>query len=473
MVIFVKGYTEVCHLCCKNRYVEMEGVSCRIEKKDWIEAPGGNWNSDCYFVFGKSGMEYGFAIDVRGMIWYNADMIKREIEAKFNKYIKERKVVLVTGARQVGKSTFVKSMADSEREYVTLDDLALRALAQDDPKLFLMNYPGEVIFDEIQYAPDLFSYIKIEADNSRKKGRFWLTGSQRFELMQNVSESLAGRVGILEMSSLSLAEKEGFSSRLFLPEKPKFTRTFSTKEIFHHIFIGGMPEYVVDKLDRKMFFDDYIRTYLERDVRRLLNVGDLKSFRKFLISVAARNGEVVNYHSIAEDADINEKTAKKWLSVLEASDLIYLLQPYSNNLLTRTTEAPKIIFLDSGLCAYLCGWNSEEALENSSVSGHYLEAFVISELIKNQRNNAGEDKCEIYFYRDKDQREIDLIIKKDGVIHPFEIKKTAKPDKLMIDNFRLIEGKNFEVGNGGLLCFYPEVLPLTEKYKAYPISVVF
>lgn len=400
-------------------------------------------------------------------------MIKREIEAKFKKYTEERKVVLVTGARQVGKSTFVKSLSSDDRTYVTLDDLALRALAENDPKLFLMNYPGDVIFDEIQYAPDLFPYIKMEVDNYSKKGRFWLTGSQRFELMKNVSESLAGRVGILEMSSLSLPEKEGFRSRPFSPRKLVPERSFSAREIFHHIFIGGMPEYVSEKLDRKMFFDDYIKTYLERDVRRLLNVGDLNSFRRFLVSVAARNGEVVNYHSIAEDADIDEKTAKKWLSVLEASDLVYLLQPYSNNLLTRTTEAPKIVFLDTGLCAYLCGWNSEESLESSVVSGHYLETFVISELIKNQRNNINSENYEIYFYRDKDQKEIDLIIKQEDTLYPFEIKKTAKPDASMIVNFQLLENKKLKVGPGGLLCFYPEVIPLSDAHKSYPLSVIF
>lgn len=291
--------------------------------------------------------------------------------------------------------------------------------------------------------------------------------------MKNVSESLAGRVGILEMSSLSFAEKEGFHSRPFDPKKLTPLKPYSSHDIFRHIFLGGMPEYVADKLDRKMFFDDYVSTYLDRDVRQLANVGDLNSFRRFLISVAARNGEVVNYHSIAEDADIDEKTAKRWLSVLEASDLIYLLRPYSNNLLTRTTEAPKIVFLDTGLCSYLCGWNSAESLENSPVSGHYLETFVISELIKNKRNNLIGDDYDIFFYRDKDQNEIDLIIKVEDMLYPFEIKKTAKPTSSMIDNFRLLEGKNIKVGAGGLICFYPEVLMLNEKYKSYPISVIF
>lgn len=401
-------------------------------------------------------------------------MIKREIENKFRKYIKEKRIVLITGARQVGKSTFVKNIKETNRSYITLDDLAIRELAQTDPKLFLMNNPGNIIIDEVQYAPNLFSYIKMEADNSPAvKGRFWLTGSQRFELMKNVSESLAGRIGILEMSPLSFAEKEGFQSRPFDPKNLSPLKAYSSHDIFRHIFLGGMPEYVADNLDRKMFFDDYISTYLERDVRQIANVGSLDSFRRFLISIAARNGEIVNYHSIAEDADIDEKTAKRWLSILETSDIIYLLKPYSNNLLTRTTESPKIIFLDTGLCSYLCGWNSVESLENSPVSGHYLETFVIGELIKNKRNSLIKDDYDIFFYRDKDQKEIDLIIKVENTLYPFEIKKTAKPNLSMIDNFRLLEGKNIKVASGGLLCFYPEILPLNEKHKAYPISVIF
>ena len=399
-------------------------------------------------------------------------MIHRSIEKKFIRYTQERKIILITGARQVGKSTFVKQLLENNRKYVTLDDLALRSLAQSDPKLFLMDYSGRLAVDEAQYAPNLFPYLKIAVDDSPEKNQFWLTGSQRFELMGQVTESLAGRIGILEMSSLSVAEKEGYEAKALDPEELSADRVFTPKKIFSHIIAGGMPEYVIDGLNREMFFDDYIKTYLERDVRRILDVGDLESFRRFLISVAARNGEVVNYHSLAEDAGIDEKTAKKWLSVLEASDLIYLLRPYSNNLLTRTTESPKIIFLDTGLCAYLCGWNSQESLENSAVAGHYLETFVISEIIKNKRNCLPAKNFEIYFYRDKDQKEIDLLLKCEDALYPFEIKKTASPDKAMLKNFQILENKNLKVGGGGLLCFYPEILSLSEKYKAYPISVM-
>ena len=234
-----------------------------------------------------------------------------------------------------------------------------------------------------------------------------------------------------------------------------------------------MPEYISDNLDRNSFFNDYVRTYLERNVRQLTQVGDLTRFRRFLVAVAARNGEILNYNSLSEDADIDTTTAKRWISVLEASDIIYLLRPYSSNKLTRAIKSPKIVFLDTGLCAYLCGWNTMEALENSSTAGHYLETFIISELIKNKRNNKDTLNYDIYFYRDRDKKEIDLIIELDNIIYPFEIKKTAKPTVSMISNFKILNNKNLNVGNGGLLCFYPSELPLDEKNKAYPISVIF
>ena len=400
-------------------------------------------------------------------------MIKREIEKKFKKLSKQRKVILLTGARQVGKSTLVKEIKEKERTYVTLDDLNLRELAQNDPQLFLLNYKRPLIIDEVQYAPNLFSYIKMEVDNNNEKGSIWLTGSQRFELMKNVSESLAGRVSILELSTLSYAEKKGFSSKLFLPTKINYKFNITPNEIYDEIFQGGMPEYVTNTLDRNAFFNDYITTYLERDVRNLTQVGNLTTFKKFLVAVASRNGEVLNYNSLCEDASIDASTAKRWLSILEASDIIYLLQPYFNSKLKRATKSPKIIFLDSGLCSYLCGWNSGENIMNSTVSGHYLEAYIISELIKNKRNNPDDINYDIYYYRDRDKKEIDLIIALDNIIYPFEIKKTANPQKSMIGNFKVLENKNLNVGDGGLLCFYPNIIPLDEHNKAYPISVIF
>ena len=400
-------------------------------------------------------------------------MIKREVENKFKALSESRKVVLITGARQVGKSTFVKMIKEEDRTYITLDDLSLRELAQNDPKLFLMNYKGKLIIDEIQYAPNLFSYIKMDVDESNEYGKYWLTGSQRFEFMKNVNETLAGRISIIEMSTLSFAEKENFKSKIFNPTNINTNINVTPNEIFEHIFKGGMPEYINNEIDRNQFFNDYIKTYIERDVRQLTQVGDLLSFRKFMIAVASRNGEILNYNSLSEDADIDVNTVKRWISILEASDIIYLLKPYSNNKLKRAIKSPKIIFLDTGLCAYLCGWNTKETLENSATSGHFLEAFVISELVKNKRNNEDTLNYDIYFYRDRDKKEIDLIIELDNVIYPFEIKKTAKPELSMLKNFNILDNKNLNVGNGGLLCFYPSILALDENNKSYPISVIF
>lgn len=400
-------------------------------------------------------------------------MIKRSITEKFLDLSNSRKIVLITGARQVGKSTFVKGLKEKDREYITLDDMVIRNLAKTDPKLFLMNHPGKVIIDEVQYAPELFPYIKMEVDDTNEKGRFWLTGSQKFSLMNNVSESLAGRVSILEMSSLCYNEKNNIKNKEFDPRNIKISNNINPDVIFDNIFNGGMPEYNVEKIDRNQFFEDYIQTYLERDVRQLTQVGDLNRFRKFMVSIAARTGEVLNYNSIAEDSDIDATTAKRWLSILEASDIIYLLQPYSNNMLSRTIKNPKIIFMDTGLCAYLCGWSSKETLENASTSGHFLETYVISEIIKNMRNNKRTLNYNIFYYRDRDQKEVDLIFELDNIIYPFEIKKTGSPNKSMISSFHTLENRNVIVGSGGLLCFYPNIVPLDEKHKSYPISVIF
>ena len=357
---------------------------------------------------------------------------------------------------------------------ISLDDLNLRELANNDPKLFLMNYKGNVIIDEVQYAPNLFPYIKMDVDNTNLKGKYWLTGSQKFELMKNVSESLAGRIAILEISTLSYAEKKGFSSHIFNPEKIEKRFDITPNEVYEEIFLGGMPEYIYDKnINREEFFNDYIKTYIERDVRDIIQISDLLSFRKFLVSVAARNGEVLNYNSICEDAGIDAKTAKKWISVLEASDIIYLLQPFSSSELKRVISNPKIIFMDTGLCAYLCHWTSSENLMNSSTSGHFLETFVISELIKNKRNNILDFNYDIYYYRDRDKKEIDLIIAFNDTIYPFEIKKTANPNKDMIKNFSILKNTKKKIGKGGLLCFYPNIIPLDENNKSYPISVIF
>lgn len=223
-------------------------------------------------------------------------------------------------------------------------------------------------------------------------------------------------------------------------------------EVFDEIYKGGMPDYYLNEFDRDAFFNTYIRTYLERDVRDLTQVGDLNAFHKFLISVASRTGEILNYSSIADDVGCSVNTVKNWISILQATNLIYLLEPYNNAELKRTVKNPKIYFLDTGLCSYLCKWNSSVNLMDSSMSGHYLETFVISEFIKNYKNN-GENVC-IYYYRDKDGKEIDLVLYKDDTLYPFEIKKTASPNKEMIRSFAILQKTKKKIGKGGVICFY-------------------
>lgn len=384
-----------------------------------------------------------------------------------------RKIVLVTGPRQVGKTTMLKMIAEKERKYVSLDDLNIRKLAQDDPKLFMMNYKAPIIIDEIQYAPELLSYIKSEVDNYSEKGSYWLTGSQKFHLMKGVSESLAGRVGILEMTSLSYSEKKDLKPKIFDPRNLEKKFDVDPNELFEEIFKGGMPEYYLNDIDRKEFFDAYIKTYIERDVRDLTQVGNIVSFEKFLVSMASRNGELLNYSAISQDAGIDEKTAQLWTSILVNNDIIYLLQPYLSSELKRVTKTPKIVFMDTGLCAYLCKWDSYMSLMNSSTSGHYLETFIISELIKNKRNSTESFDYDLYFYRDRDGKEIDLLISFNNTLYPFEIKKSANPGKEMLKNFDILDKTKKEIGNGGVICLYPEIIPLDEKNKSIPISCLF
>ncbi len=400
-------------------------------------------------------------------------MLNREAALKVKKLSQAKKIVLVTGPRQVGKTTMLKMIKEEKRNYISLDDLNIRRLAQDDPKLFVMTYTPPIIVDEIQYAPDLLSFIKLEVDSSEKKGDYWLTGSQKFQLMKGVSESLAGRVGILEMNSLSYAEKKGFKSNIFDPRFLRKKTNISPTALFEEIFKGGMPDYYLNNLDRNSFFADYVRTYIERDVRDLTQVGNIVAFEKFLVSVAARNGELLNYKSISEDAGIDEKTAALWMSILVTSDIVYLLEPYLSSELKRVTKTPKIIFMDTGLCAYLCKWDSAESLMNSSVAGHYLESFIISELIKNKRNSLDNLNYDIYFYRDRDGKEIDLLISFNNTLFPFEIKKTATPHKEMIKNFEILKKTKKEIGNGGIICLYPDIYPLDENNKVIPISCIF
>ena len=344
-------------------------------------------------------------------------------------------VLLITGPRQVGKTTILKELSDNNRRYVTLDDPLLRELAVTDPALFLQRFEPPVIIDEIQYAPQLLPHIKIIADRNRKNGDFWLTGSQMFHLMKNASESLAGRVGIVNLLGMANSELAGQTSAPFktkpddIMKKVIDAKPQKLGEVFERIFKGSMPALFVDRtISTDIFFSSYVQTYLQRDVRDLTQVGDELAFFRFLSCVAARTSQMVNYADMAKDTGISPPTAKQWLSILVSSGIVALVEPYFNNALKRIIKSPKMYFLDTGLCAYLTKWTTPEALEAGAMSGAFFETWIVSEIIKSYYN-AGK-RPPLYYYRDKDQREIDLIIHENNTLYPIEIKKAAAPARL-------------------------------------------
>ena len=350
-------------------------------------------------------------------------------------------VLLVTGPRQVGKTTLLEMCAEDNRTYVTLDDLDIRNLAQKDPGLFIQTYPPPVIIDEIQYAPLLFSYIKIQVDRTKQKpGLYWLTGSQKFSLMKGISESLAGRVGIIDLLGLSQAEIEDQAdlSTPFVPTsewlssaRGKHKKVVGVNQVYQRIWQGAFPKVVgVSPIQRDLYYRSYVQTYIQRDVRDLLRITDNTVFYNFLISVAARTGQLLNYTDLARDLSIDNKTAKSWLSVLATSGLVYLLYPYFRNITKRLIKTPKLYFLDTGLACYLTKWTDPGSLEAGAMSGAMLETYLFAEILKSYWHNGKE--AHFYYYRDLDQREIDLVIEGDESFFPVEFKKTGTPSMLSL-----------------------------------------
>lgn len=399
-------------------------------------------------------------------------MYNREATEVIKKISDTFRVLLVTGPRQTGKTTLLKSLKPENMGYVTLDDKILRKQAQDDPKLFLEEHPAPLFIDEAQYAPDLFSYIKINVDNSKAKGQYWITGSQQFNLMKNASESLAGRVGIVNLNSFTYSEiVKNENKDLFNPDKLKKAAKIEVNDLFEIIFKGGMPEFYDNpKIDRNLYFQNYINTYIEKDVRELIEIGKLEEFKKFMVSIASRIGEQLNYSDISKDCGVSVPTIISWMSVLVSSGLVYLLEPYMSSQLKRMTHIPKIYFMDTGLAAYLAGWESARDLQLSSTSVHYLENFVICEIIKSY--NARGIKPNLSYYRDKEKHEIDLVFYKNNKLYPFEIKKTASPNSSMISSFKYLENSKKEIATGGIICLYDNLMKMDEKNYIIPISSV-
>lgn len=393
-------------------------------------------------------------------------------------------VLMVTGPRQVGKTTLLEICAKvgtpaQQRAYVTLDDMDARALARSDPALFLQTWQPPLIIDEIQYAPQLFSAIKIMVDRDKRNGLFWLTGSQKFQLMRGITESLAGRVAIIDLLGLSQAELDGRAalSQPFVPTAQWITAARAASAntpkplmaVFQQIWLGSFPRLVAQGVKtRDLFYRSYVQTYIQRDVQDVLKVSDQLAFNRFLAAVAARTGQLLNYANLARDVDIDNKTAKSWLSVLETSGLVFLLQPYHTNLTKRMVKTPKLYFLDTGLAAYLTKWPDAASLEVGSMSGAMLETWVVSEIVKSYWHNGLE--ANLYFYRDTDQQEVDLLIESGDTLYPVEIKKTASPSQNARRQFGVLDKLGRTIGTGAVLCMVERDIPLSQSVTAVPVG---
>lgn len=406
--------------------------------------------------------------------------INRHMEQRITELSKTWPAILLTGPRQSGKTTMLKNLAEKEnigREYISLDDLTVREMAKNDPKMFLQLHKPPIIIDEVQYAPELFTYIKIHVDTYHNPGDFWLTGSQVFSLMKGVQESLAGRVALLHMSPLSQREIIGAVPRPFttdfdtLADDSKNIQALTAPQMYARIWNGCMPGLASGEYtDRNMFYSSYLSTYIERDVRELSGAIDALKFSRFITAVAARASQLVNYKAMADDADIDQNTAKAWLQILETLGIIFLLHSYSNNVLKRTIKTPKLYFYDTGFVCYLTKWSSPEVAESGAMSGALLENFAVSEIMKSYQN-AGKEPY-LNYYRDRDAREIDVIIEGDGKLCPLEIKKTANPDKRITKAFKLIDKSPLMLGTSAVLCMSDRLSAFDKDNLIVPIWMI-
>ena len=411
--------------------------------------------------------------------------IKRVIEKTIKKMVNEFPVIVISGARQVGKSTMLQMIKEDNMNYVTLDDLDARNLALSDPKYFLEQYSYPLLIDEIQYAPNLLPYIKMIVDdekfkalknNTEVKSLFWLTGSQQFKVMKDVCESLAGRVGVLSLYSLSNSEIKGYEGLLFTPKLDELKKKENTvhcdsKEIFERIYNGGMPSIATGAIERNNYFSSYINTYIERDVKQLLNVGKTIEFYNFMQYIAVRTAQELNYSTIAKEIGVDSKTINNWISILESSGIIYLLQPFSSNLSNRIIKAPKLYFMDTGLCSYLAKYPNPETLEIGALSGAIFETFVVSEIIKNITSHGLDPKMNLYYYRDKDQKEVDLLYIEGDTIYPIEIKKGISPNN-PDKNFAVLNKYSNDIAMGIVICMTQKLQPINRNCWLCPVSLL-
>ncbi|MDO4553286.1 MAG: ATP-binding protein [Bacillota bacterium] len=402
--------------------------------------------------------------------------IKRHAESAVQSLTRMFGAVLVTGPRQVGKTTMLRKMTRGI-SYTTLDDMVVRAGAREQSGTFFKDNPPPVFVDEVQKAPELFEQMKMIIDREQKKGQFFLCGSQQFQMMKEVSESLSGRLGLVTLLGFSMRERYGITDDTpFLPtdgyfiERKKQLADIPYDKVWKMIQRGSMPELCENPdFDWQMFYGAYVRTYIERDVRDLSEVGDTVKFTRFMAAAAASTGRLVNAASLARDVGISQPTVDRWLSILVASNIVYLLKPYSNNITKRAIKTPKLYFLDTGLAAYLTRWNTAEVLKNGAMAGAFFESFVLSEIIKSYYNK-GVVEPPLYFYRDRDMNEIDLLIEDGGTLYPLEIKKHADPQKRDVDAFSLLERiPGIRRGPGGVICLYDNLITLGENDRVIPV----
>lgn len=404
--------------------------------------------------------------------------ITRQIEPLLQEAGREYAVILVTGPRQVGKSTVLEQVIgqlEGRVEHLSLDDLNLRRMAREDPSLFFQLHEPPVFIDEVQYAPQLFTQIKLLVDRGAPAGSFWLSGSQQFSPMELAGESLAGRAAVVPLSSLSLREVTGSPSSghlslslTALKERAELSTPENASALFRRMYQGAMPAIAAGAhRNISLFYRSYIQTYIERDVRRLLGNVDAVMFQDFMRACAARCSQMLNVAAIAEDVQIRPDRAREWLTVLERSGIVFLLHPYSNNQLKRTVKAPKLYFHDCGLVAHLARWTSPETLAAGAMSGAFVENFVVSEIYKGFLNEGVEPP--LYYYRDRDAKEIDLVIEEDGQLHPIEIKKTASPNRRMTSAFSALDKGVAPRGEGAIVCMAERLSALDTQTFIVPI----
>lgn len=414
--------------------------------------------------------------------------IKRTIENTIKNLGKSFPCIVIYGARQVGKSTTVDYIFGDKYKKVTLDDIEDRTLAESNPKLFLETYGFPLIIDEIQKVPTLLDEIKKIIDeqrlkwlknNSKRELMYVLTGSNKFELQQGISDSLAGRCGIIEMSSFSQVEKDKIKSNPFNPdlqnllnlEKNTKSKYKTLREVFENIFTGGMPDVCTKVSEREAYFKSYVNTYIEKDVKKLIVASSEMQFRNFLSILALRTASEIHYDEIATNVGIDVRTCQKWISILETSGIIYLLQPYMANKSNRIIKSPKLYFLDTGLCSFLCKWPNAEMLENCAMNGAFFETYVVSEIIKNMYSFNKDPKSYLFYYRDKDQKEIDLLYVDQANIYPIEIKKGIIPNK-PTKNFNVLKKYGLNIKPGLVINNCEKIRPINESAYYYPVFLL-